>query len=111
MQVHYDEGVANHIGLEPCVVAREGRGEASAEESIGQPLSLENYILPERRRVTHRGRQYGQARDREAWTVRRGRRPWHVQTVLAREPGDLAPDQGDWPVMVRIGKARSRSRW
>jgi len=24
------------------------------------------------------------------WTTRRGQRPWHVQTLLAREPGDLA---------------------
>jgi len=23
-------------------------------------------------------------------TTRRGQRPWHVQTLLAREPGDLA---------------------
>ena len=110
MQVHYDEGVANHIGLEPCVVAREGRGEASAEESIGQPLSLENYILPERRRVTHRGRQHGQARDREAWTVRRGQRHWHVRKLLGREPGDPTSDHRHVAAVARIGKARSRSR-
>ena len=29
MQVHYDEGVAIHIGPEPCAGAREGVGEAS----------------------------------------------------------------------------------
>src|SRR5262245_54063027 len=28
-----------------------------------------------------------------AWTTRRGQRPWHVQTLLAREPGDLAIDR------------------
>ena len=39
MQVHYDEGVANHIGPEPCAGAREGVGEASVGECIGQPLS------------------------------------------------------------------------
>ena len=44
MQVHCDEGVANHIGPAPCVVTREGMDEASAGERIGQPLSLENYI-------------------------------------------------------------------
>ena len=38
MQVRYDEGVANHISLEPCAVAREGGGEASVEEHTGQPL-------------------------------------------------------------------------
>jgi hypothetical protein len=30
VQVHYDEGVANHIGPEPCVVGCEAGGEASA---------------------------------------------------------------------------------
>ena len=39
VQVHCDEGVAIHIGPEPCVVTREGDGEASAGERIGQPLS------------------------------------------------------------------------
>jgi len=39
VEVLYDEGIASHIGPEPCVVAREGRGEASAGERIGQPLS------------------------------------------------------------------------
>ena len=38
MQVRYDEGVANHISLEPCAVAREGGGEASVEEHTGEPL-------------------------------------------------------------------------
>jgi len=28
-----------------------------------------------------------------ARTTRRGQRPWHVQTLLAREPGDLALDR------------------
>jgi hypothetical protein len=28
-----------------------------------------------------------------ARTTRRGQRPWHVQTLLAREPGDLAIDR------------------
>jgi hypothetical protein len=28
-----------------------------------------------------------------AGMTRRGQRPWHVQTLLAREPGDLAIDR------------------
>ncbi len=36
--VHYDEGIANHIGPEPCVVGREAGGEASAGVPVGQPL-------------------------------------------------------------------------
>ena len=46
MQVRYDEGVANHIDLEPCAVAREGGGEASVEEHTGQPLSLVKIVIP-----------------------------------------------------------------
>jgi hypothetical protein len=39
VQVHCDEGVAIHIGPEPCAGLREGAGEASAGERTGQPLS------------------------------------------------------------------------
>ena len=42
MQVHYDEGVAIHIGPEPCVGVREDGDEASVGEGIGQPLSRES---------------------------------------------------------------------
>ena len=41
MRVRHDEGVAIHIGPKPCVGIREGAGEASAGEGIGQPLSRE----------------------------------------------------------------------
>jgi hypothetical protein len=39
----------------------------------------------------------------------RGLRPWHVRKLLVREPGDLQFDHSREGV-VRIGKARSRSR-
>jgi hypothetical protein len=48
-----------------------------------------------------------------ARSTRRGHRPWHVQTLLVREPGDLRVGQvgqRDALPPVRIGKARSRSR-
>jgi hypothetical protein len=38
VKVHYGEGVAIHIGPKPCVGTREGVGEASAGEHIGQPI-------------------------------------------------------------------------
>ena len=41
MQVLYDEDVASHIAPEPCVVFREGQGEASAGDCAGWPLSRE----------------------------------------------------------------------
>ena len=46
MQVHYGEGVANHTGPEPCGGPREGAGEASVGERIGQPLSRERRSVP-----------------------------------------------------------------
>lgn len=46
MQVRCDEGVAIHIGPEPCVVVREGGGEASVGDCIGQPWSRERKLIP-----------------------------------------------------------------
>ena len=42
VQVLYDEDVASHIAPEPCVVSREGQGEASAGDRAGWPLSHES---------------------------------------------------------------------
>ena len=93
MQVRYDEGVANHIGPEPCVVVREGSGEASAGERIGQPLSRERSHIPGADAVDLvEGDTYGRV-IASAWTARRGRRPWHVRKLFAREPGGLGFDQ------------------
>jgi hypothetical protein len=60
VEVHYDEGVAIHVGPEPCVGIREGVGEASAGECIGQPLSRERMFsreptLSTERKATRRG--------------------------------------------------------
>ena len=46
VEVLYDEGVANHIGPEPCAVDREVGGEASAGGGIGQPSSRERLVIP-----------------------------------------------------------------
>ena len=89
MQVHYDEEAAIHIGPEPCAGIREGVGEASAGERIGQPLSRENKIVPgaDVLRITEGNTDGGIIAS--ARPVRRGRRPWHVWKLFAREPGDL----------------------
>ena len=39
MRVLYGEDLASHAGPAPCVVFREGHGEASAGERVGWPLS------------------------------------------------------------------------
>jgi hypothetical protein len=46
VQVHYDEGIANHIGPEPCAGIREAVGEASVGERAGQPLSRDRKLIP-----------------------------------------------------------------
>jgi hypothetical protein len=62
VQVHCDEGVAIHIGPEPCVTVREDRGEASAGERAGQPLSRERNLIPGADALTVCGRQHDEAR-------------------------------------------------
>ena len=75
MEVRYDEGVAIHIGPEPCVAAREGGDEASVGERIGQPLSLEKIIPGADVVAKTEGDMDGRV-SASARTARRGRRPW-----------------------------------
>ena len=78
MQVRSDEGVANHIDLEPCAAAREGGGEASVEEHTGQPLSLAKILIPGADAVANaEGNTCGGVKA-SVHTTRRGRRTWHV---------------------------------
>jgi hypothetical protein len=80
VKVHYDEGVAIHIGPEPCVYARESMGEASAGECIGQPLGRERHIPGADAVDSAEGNTDG--RDSTSTrTARRGRRPWHVDAL------------------------------
>jgi len=110
VQVHCGEGIANHIGPEPCGGAREDVCEASAGDRIGQPLSCEMKLTPGADAVRKaEGETDGRA-TASARPARRGLRPWHVRTLLVREPGELMLDQGGSPPLARIGKARSRSR-
>jgi hypothetical protein len=105
VQVHFDEGVAIHIGPEPCAGVREDVGEASAGEHIGQPLSREIVVISGADAVySSEGNTDGCA-NASAWPTRRGLRPWHVWTLLAREPGDLwighRPCWVTWPATGR----------
>jgi hypothetical protein len=109
VKVHHDEGLAIRIGPKPCTCLREKAGEASAGECIGQPLSRENWHFLGTDAVDNaEGETSGRAIASVLMT-RRGRRTWHVRTLFVREPGDLTFGQRKNP-LVRIGKARSRSR-
>jgi hypothetical protein len=89
VQVHYDEGIAIRIGPEPCVGTREGDGEASAGERIGQPLSRENLYDPGADVFVPTEGNMDGCDIASIRLTRRGRRPWHVRKLLVREPGGL----------------------
>ena len=72
MRVPHSEGVANHTDPLSCVGHREVSGEALAGESIGQP---------DGRDIARSG------------PIPRGQSPWHVRTLLEREPGGLTRDR------------------
>ena len=113
MQVHYDEGVANHIDPEPCAGIREDVGEASAGERAGQPLSRDRKLIPGADAVCVAEGNMPESAIASAWATRRGRRTWHACTLPVREPGGLTVDQRPLTVgvaLARVGKARSRSR-
>ena len=113
MQVPYDEGVAIHIGPQPCAVVRKGGGEASAGECTGQPLNRERPIIPDADTVpnveghTH-GRAVCERLDDPAWS----------QTLACAEASCAGTGRSHGrpaalmtrAAPVRIGKARSRSR-
>ena len=110
MRVRHDEGVAIHVDPKPCIVFREGGGEASVGESVGQPLSRESDISRDADAVTYAEGNTGGGVIASIRLVPRGLRPWHAQTLRVREPGDLQSDHLRSEGVVRIGKARSRSR-
>ena len=109
MQVRCDEGVAIHIGPEPCVVVREGGGEASVGDCIGQPLSRERIFS--RAPTPYPG-----------WKATRAGALMRVpdRPGVVRDPGmcgrslrgnrEVSSVAVDETLTVRIGKARSRSR-
>jgi len=89
VQVHYDEGVANHIGPEPCAGICEDAGEASAGGRAGQPLSRDRKQIPGADAVCVAEGNTSESASASARATRRGRRTWHARTLHVREPGDL----------------------
>ena len=110
MRVHCDEGTAYHIGPEPCVLLREGLREASAGDCAGQPLSRESIAsrvptLSSERKAKRMGAtarvpvRPGVVKDPGMYG-----RSLHGNREVSRLAG------GRSRRLVRIGKARSRSR-
>jgi len=93
VQVPCDEGIANHIGPEPCADVREGVGEASAGVRAGQPLSRDRKPIPGADAVCVVEGKTSECASASTQATRRGRRTWHACTLLVREPGDLESDQ------------------
>ena len=113
MQVHYDEGIAIHIGPEPCAGLREDICEASVGGHTGQPLSRERMFsraptLSTERKATRTGAQ-SQA---SAWPGVVADR--HVWKLLVREPGDLRVGHdllgGVWSAAGRRGAIAADAR-
>jgi hypothetical protein len=109
VRVRRDERVANHIGPESCAAIREGCGEASTGECTGQPLSRERSKTPGADAVQiAEGNTCGRA---SASACRPGvvEDPGMCRRSLRgnREASHLTLG---FIRMVRIGKARSRSR-
>lgn len=110
MRVHCDEGVASRIGPESCAGAREGVGEALTGECVGQPLNRERLIfrVPTRfqtRKAARRG-----ALSRVPCRPGAVKDPgMHRRSLYGnREISSLTTCNAYG--VVRIGKARSRSR-
>jgi hypothetical protein len=103
VQVRHDEGVAVRIVPEPCVVFREEYGEASAGACTGQPLSRDNKVSLGADAFDNAEGHTGRRANASTYPTRRGRRPWHVQTLFVREPGDLGFGLRGTP-QVRKGK-------
>jgi len=93
VQVHCDEGIANHIGPKPCAGTREGVGEASVGVRAGQPLSRDRKQIPGADAVCVAEGNKTERANASARATRRGRRTWHARKLLVREPGDLGFDQ------------------
>ena len=91
VKVHCSEGVANHTDPASCAGDPRGRGEALTGERIGQPLSRESLLRGADAVETAEGNMAGGDMASRPPTLR-GLRPWHVRTLLAREPGDLVAD-------------------
>jgi len=110
VQVRHDEGVAIRADPEPCIPAREGRGEASVGARAGQPLSRESHLsrvptlLFEWKATRAAAPSPAAVRPGVVEDPGMHARSLHGNREVSRLAGPPRT------VSVRIGKARSRSR-
>ena len=110
MQVRCSEGVAIHTGPESCASGREARGEALTGERIGQPSSRGRVFSraptsSTERKATRAGAP-SQAPDRPGVVED----PGMCARSLRGNREISSPTTDPQGRLVRIGKARSRSR-
>src|SRR5262249_8497831 len=110
VRVHYDEGVAIHIGPESCAGGREAVREALTGKCAGQPLSRERDDIPGAHPARDGEAQTKGPRMQRPQTPRGGRSPWNVQPLFVGERGGLVVAKGGIPRWARGGKAKSQSR-
>jgi hypothetical protein len=111
VQVPHNKDVASYVVPESCVVRREAQCEALTGVRTGQPLSRERVFIPGADTVQVVEGNMHVCAIASTRATRRGRRPWHVRTLLAREPGDLHLDhRRPYGLVARVGKARSQSQ-
>ena len=93
MQVPCDEGVAIHIG--PEFMRRCPRGpRRSVDRGTHRPaIEPRKFPILDADAVHFAEGNTSRRAIASAGTIRRGQRPWHVQTLLVREPGGLAIDR------------------
>jgi len=109
VKVHYDEGLANHIGPKPCVVVREGGCEASVGVHVGQPWSHEMVYFPDADVLQY---AEGNTYERDNASARRSgvvvEPGMHVSALRGNR--EISRSTCSCTEQVRIGKARSRRR-
>jgi hypothetical protein len=95
VKVSCSEGVANHTDLESCVTFMPRGMTRSVARGVGRPaIEPRKLVFLQDADVIHvmEGNMRGSA-SASFHSVLRGQRPWHVCTLLAREPGELWIDR------------------
>lgn len=108
MKVLCGEGLASRTSPEPCVMSREGHGEASVGKTCKPAIVPRKFQLSqgadEERRLE--GNTIRRDSASAGWTLR-GLRTWRAWKSSAREPGEITTDQRYWPAS---GRRTRRSR-